>query len=57
MAERAELRSPAREFSAYCEKEMERRLCSDQKLDAELYLEAVRLVLRKLGIGGEGGAT
>ncbi len=49
------LTGPARDFAAYSERELERRRISTTDFDEEAYDEAVRLVLRKLGvdIGGE----
>lgn len=47
------LRSPVREFSSYCQGERDRRLDSDQSFDVTLFHDAVRLVLRKLGVGEE----
>lgn len=48
-------RGPARDFAAYCAKELDRRRDSEQDFDPALYEEAVRLVLRKLGTSEEEG--
>ncbi|MCG6861289.1 MAG: hypothetical protein LJE70_08440 [Chromatiaceae bacterium] len=44
---------PARDFSIFSELELERRRNSDQDFDADLFHEAVTLVLGKIaGLGG-----
>ena len=43
------LTGSAAEFAAFCEPELERRRASEPDYDDELYNEAVKLVLRKLG--------
>ncbi len=43
------LRDPAEEFEEYCQVELERLRSSGTDFDEDLYREAVRLVLRKLG--------
>lgn len=52
-ADPSTLRSPVREFWSYCQKERDHRLNSDQNFDSTLFLDAVRLVLLKLGIDEE----
>ncbi len=43
-----EFSGPARSFAEFCVTELERR-SSDEDFDPEIYEEAVRLVLKKLG--------
>ena len=48
---------PSRDFAAFSELELERRRSSDESFDAEVFHEAVALVLGKiaaLGSGDEG---
>jgi hypothetical protein len=45
-----ELMGPARYFSLFCEAELKRLRKSEIDFDAELYNEAVKFVLRKLGV-------
>lgn len=45
------LRGPARDFAAFCERELERRRDSEPDFDPTLYDEAVRLVMQKLVAG------
>lgn len=40
---------PAKTFAEFCKPELERRSNSEQGFDQEIYEDAVRLVLRKLG--------
>ncbi len=44
-----ELSGPAANFASFCKEELQRRSNADMDFDPEVYVEAVRLVLRKLG--------
>ncbi len=44
-----ELSGPAANFARFCKEELQRRSNSDIDFDPEIYTEAVKLVLRKLG--------
>ncbi len=44
-----ELSGPAANFARFCKEELQRRSNADIDFDPEIYTEAVKLVLRKLG--------
>lgn len=44
-----ELSGPAANFAHFCKEELQRRSNADLDFDPEIYMQAVRLVLRKLG--------
>lgn len=44
---------PADRFVQYCQRELERRQDAEPNLDLALYEQAIRLVLKKLGVSGK----
>ena len=44
-----ELTGSAKAFAAFCKKDLVRRGDTEENFDAEVYTDAIKLVLRKLG--------